>query len=671
MKKNIKIKETKRIIKENKWNLLFFLATLVFIALMFFIEAKKNNVNENHLIIWQNIFIGFIACDVTIISIFFGAFIPMLVGNVKENVPSEYANEIKKKFFNIKKFSSVTLMLIIHFIQLMGCIYSFCYEPIIIVFAVITMLYFLRTFYSGYQIYKGFDYAYYFLKNLVSISKMIQKDIFKNKIKKSKKTKYNKKINLIINGFPKNEEQFNELGNLKLQLGIQLYYFIINLFSNGLFLHERFHFFKKSIYTVNIKYLKNNDEESHYEINVLEDIMLNRLVYFYSLFSEKELNYIFQNIRINNNIALFGNLSYYGMTFLTKLHLKLSSIKNWEIDNTWIIFFLNFVEKNKQLVVITKKEELRCHNKKNAKKFVKQNIYVNPGLFLNYCNICNDKKVLKKQFSNDAFQTLHTYTAAQSLFAIAKFSMENKNNILSMLSLDTYKNYKFIFNKNVAGLIFELDELEKYVQKNEQMKKYNEMFWIKYLKKTLDKSKIKITEDDIKNIEFQKYDEISDFLLEDVTLGILNSSELIKGGLLKIWTTKIYSYILKEIEEKNNEFQLYNSSKRISFPRPLLNLLTNLLRVQLAVYSINSKDYKDIVNIILDMKTYSFLTIFNYFDDKLSQWINQKFNLIKKTNNDSFSGFRKEKWFNLTLLNTKDDIMEEKEKWLKNLKKSE
>ncbi len=216
---------------------------LLLLILFFLIEFIKREIHTNILDSWQNVFIGFIACDVTIISIFFGAFIPLLVGNVKDNIPLSYFNVIKLKFFNEIKFTVVAYMLIIHIMQLIFCIFQVYYQPIIIIFVIFTIIYYLFIFFNGYQIFTKFNYAIYYLKQIDKFLNMIKKDILKNKLSKRKINKYKKKIDFIISSFPEKEIHFQEIGNFKVILGIKLYFFVINIFSNGLFLYERFHFF--------------------------------------------------------------------------------------------------------------------------------------------------------------------------------------------------------------------------------------------------------------------------------------------------------------------------------------------------------------------------------------------------------------------------------------------
>ncbi|WP_425381780.1 hypothetical protein [Spiroplasma endosymbiont of Polydrusus pterygomalis] len=402
---------------------------------------------------------------------------------------------------------------------------------------------------------------------------------------------------------------------------------------------------------------------------------MDKLINYYSLCDIETLKDIFTKIRIKKNIILFGNLSYYGMSFLTKLHVKLTKIKNWEIDLTWLIFLSNFLSTNIDLVILKNKKQIECNNKKTAKKYVIKNIYINPGLFFRYHKICNDKKILKKIFNKNVFKTLHTYTTNQALFAIEKFTMESIENIKIMLQLDNFNIQKFIFNKTIISMTTLLQELNKYIELNTKIKINNRMYWITQLKLLIEKSKIKIIFNDIKSIKFKQFDEISDFLVEEVTMEILNSDELKNQNALPYWTNKIFEYLKKNIENDINKYHLYNHLKYsiyFNFPIALKILFRNLLRVQLTMYDINSKYFKNAMNIILRLQKIDFYFFKNdnsLLDDPLWKFINKKFNLYKEIDyNNSFFHDYKDEWFNLTLLNSEDSIKEEKIKWEKSKK---
>lgn len=626
------------------------------------IKYQHDNLN-----LWHNVFLTFFISDVTIISIFFGILIPILIGASKTKMPLAFLGVIKNKVFNKKMLFLISLTLVIHSLQLITCILKKDNEIINVILVIFTTIYFLIFFYYISFTTKTFNYSSYFYKQILIVFKMINKDVLKKTLTKRRKNKYNRVIGFVFDGFPTIEDHFKELEALRIDLGVGLYYLAINLFSNGLFLFERFNFFKKISPIINLKYVKDNDLSFSYELNFSRELMIKKLTDFFDFFKKDDLVNLFNKIRIGKNIILFGKLSSDGMSFLTTLHLKLSNLKIWEIDLTWILFLSEFIQTSASLVKIKSKKELWIDNKASAKKFVKANIFINPGLFEFFNKICNDKKVLKRSFNNDAWKKIHSYTAMQSLFGIGKFAMDNKEDIKKMLSLEIYKSNKFLFNRNIESLVEDLTNLSEYVNSNKAMKSENKLFWNEQLKIWILKSKLKIEIKDVENIQIIKYNEISDFLLSIAPYKILKSDKLLKDDALPILTDKIYEYIIKNIQKEIDELQLFNVSKYHMLklvPYSLINIITQLLRVQLVIYNMNSEYFKNAEKIILQfikIRQNFFLT--SERNNTLEVLVNEKFKLTKKTHKNVFGFYNVWTWFNLSFLRDESLIRKEKEEW--------
>lgn len=660
------LKKYSQFFKKIRKNFYWIFSILIPVALFLFQQIPRFQYSHDVNNLWHNVFLTFFISDVTIISLFFGVLIPILIGSSKDKIPLAFLNVMKNKVFNKKMLFLISITLIIHSIQLIACHFKKDNEIFDIIFVVLTTIYFLIFFYYISVTIKTFNYSSYFNKQIESVFKMIKKDVLKKRLNKYRKNKYIRVIGFIFEGFPETNKQFEELETQKINLGLGLYYLAINLFSNGLFLFERFSFFKKIEPVIDIKYLKENDLSSSYEVNLSLEIMINKLTSFFAFFEKEHLITLFNGIRSNKNIILFGNLSNDGMSFLTTLHLKLSSFQIWEIDLTWIIFLTKFIQTSADFVKIKNEKQLWIRNKTSAKKYVIKNIFINPGLFVFFNQICNDKKILKKSFKKDTWKILHSYTALQSLFGIGKFSMENKFNIKQMLSLNIFKNNKFLFNNNIQWLIYEINDLSQYVNENEKLKSDNKLYWNEQLKNFLLSSELEIEKSDIENIQLIKNNEISDFLISVAPQKLLESDKLLKNDALPILTNKVHEYIFKNIQEEIEAIQLFNISKYQQLklvPYRLINIFKQLLRAQIAFYDINSDHFKRASQIVLYfLKIRQNFFLYHDENNNLQDYVNNKF-LLTKTRKNVFGFDQKSIWFNFSFLRNEDDLKKEKMEW--------
>ncbi|TCG10440.1 hypothetical protein, partial [Mycoplasma marinum] len=558
----------------------------------------------------------FLLADITIITLFFGIFVPLFKN--KNKVTSEtYKMVVSDKIYSKHILIIIVFSILLHSTGTVCALFTQTKADYMF-YIVASSIVYLALFSHICNIYFKESYDKKLFNLISKFAKMSHKDRMKKEISILRKNEYENIARDISNLIPSVKEDFDKLASEKIRFLIVIFIFTFDLESRYSFLYERHNLFKR---VDNQKFLIS---EKHYffsgenfERNDFSRVMKLKVEKLLGICETEETEIFLNQMLIPNNYRMVSsnsNSSSSIIELLTKIRVKNKGV----LHSTMATFI------NKQIneANITLRGEKRGIG--NAKKFILKHDRICGDFYSWNEKLKNDKKqtgIFAKDTLWERLMLQHSFQVIRMFRKIfdtlQKYSMNEPTHPIHLLNLNVIKEQIQIFKK----LCFKYPKLDNITNhywtnkflngvKNRIEKEEQGMEVSTYAMKGFDNEDIKIF-----NLLFER---------------IINNNNN-NNDAINLWR-KIFSYVKDQQQEKikdsrlftrgYNKFNLTNAWMYKEFV-----LITKLC---LILYDIKSKEFLEVLNTITSNQVEISLYTSNNFDSR-EKLLKKNYN-IKKIN---------------------------------------